>query len=62
MQIIWIRKPAQRQKMQRSMDQVSQSCDNYDLKISTKRQRLVVHQPALGNRTMNQLLQLMGEN
>ena len=29
-------------KMQRAMDQVSQSCDtsNYDLTISTKRQRL----------------------
>ena len=39
MQMIWIRMPAQRQKMQRAMDQVSQSCDNYDLTISTKRQR-----------------------
>ena len=27
-------------KMQRAMDQVSQSCDNYDLTISTKRQRM----------------------
>ena len=33
--------------MQRAMDQVSQSCDNYDLTISTKRQRL--YQPAHGN-------------
>ena len=24
-------------KMQRAMDQVSQSCDNYDLKISTRK-------------------------
>ena len=40
-------------KMQRAMDQVSQSCDNYDLTISTKTTE-VVHQPAPGNRTMNQ--------
>ena len=51
-------------KMQRAMDQVSQSCDNYDLTISTKKTE-VVHQPAPGkpyneptitleNRTMNQ--------
>ena len=32
-------------KMQRAMDQVSQSCDNYDLTISTKKTE-VVHQPA----------------
>ena len=31
-------------KMQRAMDQVSQSCDNYDLTISTKRQRLYTNQ------------------
>ena len=40
-------------KLQRAMDQVSQSCDNYDLKISTKRQRLYTNQH-LENRTMNQ--------
>ena len=34
-------------KMQRAMDQVSQSCDNYDLTISTKKTE-VVHQPAAG--------------
>ena len=34
-------------KMQIAMDQVSQSCDNYDLTISTKTE--VVHQPAPGN-------------
>ena len=34
-------------KMQRAMDQVSQSCDNYDLTISTKKTE-VVHQPAPG--------------
>ena len=34
-------------KMQRAMDQVSQSCDNYDLTISTKKTG-VVHQPAPG--------------
>ena len=33
-------------KMQRAMDQASQSCDDYDLTISTKTQ--VVHQPAPG--------------
>ena len=32
-------------KMQRAMYQVSQSCDNYDLTISTKKTE-VVHQPA----------------
>ena len=31
--------------MQRAMDQVSQSCDNYDLIFSTKRAE-VVHEPA----------------
>ena len=40
-------------KMQRAMDQVSQSCDNYDLTFSTKRQRLYTNQH-LENRTMNQ--------
>ena len=34
-------------KMQRAMDQVSQSCDNYDLTISTRKTE-VVHQPAPG--------------
>ena len=34
-------------KMQRAMDQVSQSWDNYDLTISTKKTE-VVHQPAPG--------------
>ena len=33
--------------MQRAMDQVSHSCDNYDLTISTKKTE-VVHQPAPG--------------
>ena len=43
-------------KMQKVMDQVSQSCDtiNYDLTISTKIQRLYTNQH-LENRTMNQL-------
>ena len=40
-------------KLQRAMDQVSQSCDNYDLIISTKRQRLYTNQH-LENSTMNQ--------
>ena len=39
-------------KTQRSMDQVSQSCDDYDLTISSKKTE-VVHQPAPGNHTMN---------
>ena len=34
-------------KMQRATDQVSQSCDNYGLTISTKKTE-VVHQPAPG--------------
>ena len=42
-------------KLQRAMDQVSQPCDNYDLTISTKRQRLYTNQH-LENRTMNQPL------
>ena len=33
--------------MQRAMDQVSQSCDNYDITISTKKTE-VVQQPAPG--------------
>ena len=40
-------------KMQRSMDHVSQSCDYYDITISTKRQKLYTNQH-LENRTMNQ--------
>ena len=45
-------------KMQRAMDQVLQSCDDYDLTIShnqhkQKRQRLYTNQH-LENRTMNQ--------
>ena len=40
-------------KMQRAMDQFTQSCANYDLIISTKRQRLYINQH-LENRTMNQ--------
>ena len=34
-------------KMQRTMDRVSQSCDNYDLMISTKKTEVVL-QPAPG--------------
>ena len=34
-------------KMQRAMDQVSQSCDNYDLTICTKKTE-IVHKPAPG--------------
>ena len=34
-------------KMQEAMDRVSQTCDNYDLKISTKKTE-VVYQPAPG--------------
>ena len=35
-------------KMQITLDQVSQSCDNYDLTISTNETE-VIHQPALKN-------------
>ena len=51
-QMIWIR----------AMDQVSQSCDNYDLTMSKKKKKKkkkkqeVVHQPALENITMEPLL------
>ena len=41
-------------KMHWSMDQVSQSCDNYYLINSTKRQRLYTNQH-MENHTMNQL-------
>ena len=34
--------------MQRAIDQVSQSCDNYDPIIITKKKTEVVHQPAPG--------------
>ena len=40
-------------KMQRAMNQASQSCDNYDLTISTKMQRLYTNQHQ-ENHTMNQ--------
>ena len=40
-------------KLQIAMDQVSQSCDNNDLTISTKRQRLYTNQH-LETRTINQ--------
>ena len=39
--------PAQRQKCKKAMVQVSQSCVNYDLTISTKKTE-AVHQPAPG--------------
>ena len=48
-------------KMQRAMDQVSQSCDNNDLTISTKRQRLNTNQH-LENRTMNRPSLCMDKN
>ena len=44
-------------KMQRAMGQVSQSCDNYDLTISTKKTKVV-----LENRTMNQPSLYMDKN
>ena len=46
MQMIWIRMPAQRQECKEPCIK-SQSCDNYDLTISTKKTE-VVHQPAPG--------------
>ena len=39
--------------MQRAIDQVSQSCDNYDLTISTKRQRLYTNQHLENRTTVN---------
>ena len=41
-------------KMQRAMDQVSQSCDNHELTINTKRQKLYTNQH-LVNRTIYQI-------
>ena len=40
-------------KIQRAMDHVSQSCNNYDLTISTPKTE-AVHNQHLENRTMNQ--------
>ena len=42
-------------KLQMAMDQVSQSCDNYDLTISTRRQRFYTNQQ-LKIHTVNQPL------
>ena len=47
-------------KMQRDMDQVSQSCDNY-LIISTKKTE-VVHQPAPGKPYNEPTITLNGQN
>ena len=48
-------------KMQRAMDQVSQSCDNYDFKIGTKKTE-VVHQPApLGKPYSEQTISVNGQ-
>ena len=52
MQMIMDKNVSSEAKMLRVMDQVSRSCDNYDLTISTKRQRLYTNQH-LENRTMN---------
>ena len=41
-------------KTQRAMDKVSQSCDNYDITISTKKTEVVHFNQHLENRTMNQ--------
>ena len=46
-------------KMQRAMDQISQPCDNYDLRISTKRTQ-VVHQPAPGKPYIESTLTVNG--
>ena len=43
------------------MDQVSQSCDNYDLTISTKKTE-VVHQPALGKPHNEPIITVNGQN
>ena len=36
------------EKMQKGVDQVSDSCDSYDLTISIKKTEVVYHQPAAG--------------
>ena len=48
-------------KMQRAMDQVSQSCDNYDHTISIKKTELYTNQH-LENRTMNHSSLRMDKN
>ena len=47
-------------KMHRAMDQVSQSCDNYDLTISTKKTE-VVHQPVPGKPYIEQTITVNGQ-
>ena len=47
-------------KMQRAMDQGSQSCDNYDLTISTKRQRLYTNH-YMENSTLSHTITANGE-
>ena len=47
--------------MQRAMDQVSQSCDNYDLTISTTKTE-VAHQPAPGKPYNEPNITLNGQN
>ena len=46
--------------IQRATDQVSQSCDNYDLTISTKKTE-VVHQPAPGKPYNEQTITVNGQ-
>ena len=36
------------EKMQKGVDQVSDSCDSYDLTISIKKTEVVLYQPAPG--------------
>ena len=48
-------------KMQRAMDQVAQSCDNYDLTISTKKTE-VVHQLAPGKPYSEPTITVNGQN
>ena len=39
------------EKMQKGMDQVSDSCDSYNLTISIKKTEVVLYQPAPGKLT-----------
>ena len=55
-----IAKGASTEKMQKSVDQVSDSCDNYDLTISIKKTE-VVYQPAPGKPYKEPTITLKGQ-
>ena len=53
--------PPKEEKMQKGMDQVSDSCDSYDLKISIKKTMMVYHQPAPGKPYKEPTIKVKGQ-